>query len=103
MASDLIRKADLLKRIDEWQQVLTPRFELRDGIIFDTLESVNWHIDDMPTVDAVEVVHGVWIDMREAYNDVPNVKCSICGRVWFGLETDYCPNCGAKMDGASDD
>lgn len=56
-------------------------------------------IEKAPTVDAAPVVHGKWVDMRESYNDVPNVKCSACGEVWYGLETNYCPNCGAKMDG----
>jgi hypothetical protein len=45
-----------------------------------------------PTVDAVEVVHGRFVDG----------ECTICG--WLGDCVDtpyynYCPNCGAKMDG----
>ena len=53
-----------------------------------------------PTVDAVEVVHGRWED---AY-DGDGYVCSICGSDFCVLlnETDrfnYCPNCGAKMDG----
>ena len=51
-----------------------------------------------PTVDAVEVVHGRWID------EYPYVRCSECNAEWFNCRTDndpkifyYCPNCGTDM------
>lgn len=54
-----------------------------------------------PTVDAVEVVHGRWeevTDQDEIVGEMDFYKCSVCGKLrWF--ETNYCPNCGAKMDG----
>ena len=46
-----------------------------------------------PTVDAVEVVHGEWIEYG-----LRNPQCSMCKK--FNCETSrFCPNCGAKMDG----
>ena len=60
-------------------------------------------IDAMPTVDAVEVVHGEWI--RNEDDECYWYTCSECAeypmRDRWGEEklTDYCPNCGAKMDG----
>ena len=32
-------------------------------------------------------------------------KCSVCGseRAWYGNNPPYCPDCGAKMEGADDD
>ena len=57
----------------------------------------------MPTVDAKPVVHGRWVDKREKMWDlerpvVIGCQCSVCG--FFGCEEfNYCPNCGAKMDG----
>ena len=57
-------------------------------------------ISNAPTVDAVEVVHGRWV------NEYPYVRCSECNAEWFNSRTDnepmlfyFCPNCGAKMDG----
>lgn len=57
-------------------------------------------IADAPTVDAVEVVHGRWVD-----NGVCGYKwafyCSKCGYIDgypFNDRHNYCPNCGAKMD-----
>ena len=51
-------------------------------------------LERMPTIDAVEVVHGEWIE------DINLVKCSVCReKHYFGERWNYCPNCGAKMDG----
>ena len=58
-------------------------------------------IASQKTVDAVEVVHGYNID-----EDTPSLfECSIChwscSDTYYGDTADYnyCPNCGAKMDG----
>ena len=54
-----------------------------------------------PTVDAVEVVHGQWNEVEDQ-DEMVFYKCSVCGKLrWF--ETNYCPNCGAKMDGDGND
>ena len=59
-------------------------------------------IQKMPTVDAVEVVHGQW-----EKSEIPNEEfcCSVCGGAcWYYdvaknvAKSSYCPNCGAKMD-----
>ena len=52
-------------------------------------------INDAPTVDAVEVVHGRWEEPYPLY-----LVCSECGTAYVKYEKyNYCPNCGAKMDG----
>ena len=51
-------------------------------------------IDEQPTVDAVPVRHGKWVEYPIA--DGMN-QCSECGMLRFGC-SNYCPNCGAKMD-----
>ena len=56
-------------------------------------------IDDQPTVDAVEVVHGEWVVCGDG-EYVP-FMCSACGKTtsWYHAQTaNYCPNCGAKME-----
>lgn len=57
-------------------------------------------IDEQPTVDAVEVVHGRWIYEPVEFTYEKDIKCSICGS-YAEHATNYCPNCGAKMDGCS--
>ena len=70
-------------------------------------------IQNAPTVDAVEVVHGRWVDEFEGKYANPKYICSNCTLQALKKEkmdvlgnwhteqalTDYCPNCGAKMDG----
>ena len=65
-------------------------------------DSVMRKIANAPTVDAVEVVHGRWLDYSTiAFTE----KCSVCGFCVPWKEDgrlnryNYCPNCGAKMDG----
>jgi Zn finger protein HypA/HybF involved in hydrogenase expression len=58
-----------------------------------------------PTVDAVEVVHGEWSTIEDDYVGLVALQCSKCNEeYWFEEELptksyNYCPNCGAKMDG----
>ena len=51
----------------------------------------------------VEVVHEKWIRPTKISGrnfDIPH--CSACHEVPCGAEGNYCPNCGAKMDGGAD-
>lgn len=56
----------------------------------------------IPAVDVVEVRHGKWI--RDSLTG--HISCSNCKMTAPGdceledfYESDFCPNCGAKMDG----
>ena len=68
-------------------------------------------IKRFPTADVAPVVHGRWISWEKAENFVPSPdrhECSVCHDAaqvlvnGFELLSDYCPNCGAKMDGGGD-
>lgn len=61
-------------------------------------------IDNLPEVDAKPVVYGHWILPNEKDIAIACI-CSNCGWISCVCESDvygmpYCPNCGAKMDGA---
>ena len=58
-------------------------------------------VQAMPTVDAVEVVHGRWIDNVDENGFLCNawLTCSVCRGQNWSKKPNYCPNCGAKMDG----
>ena len=56
--------------------------------------------DNFPTVDAVPVKHGKWIQRTEYIDDMgfTGCRCSECN-YWKPMgEWHYCPNCGARMD-----
>ena len=57
-------------------------------------------VDSIPAADVAPVVHGRWeFDKVEM-----EVYCSVCGHnapigMSSYIRTNYCPNCGARMDG----
>jgi len=55
-------------------------------------------VDQQPTVDAVPVRHGKWIDRNGAIVAPfwERYECSECGA--RSDNSNYCPNCGARMD-----
>ena len=72
--------------------------------------NVKFDIENFPNADVAPVRHGQWIPLTECANE--GVYCSICKKkVWKSdyaqcskksrnkLKSNYCPNCGAKMDG----
>lgn len=68
--------------------------------------SINRIINMLPTVDAVEVKHGHWINksiIKPPFADY-RFECSECGCIFYHAGIDsfaYCPFCGAKMDGGT--
>ena len=61
-------------------------------------------IEDAPTIDAEPVKHGKWLT-TDAYPH--HLYCSACYKTYLAnnewldtldVPTNYCPNCGAKMD-----
>lgn len=71
------------------------------GYYTDTIQAV---LNQTKKVDAVEVVHGRNLDA-----DTPSLfECSVChwccSDTYYGDTADYnyCPNCGAKMDGGNE-
>ena len=60
-------------------------------------------IDNVPAVDAVEVVHAEWGEIYTCHGErLWGYKCSQC-EVDNSKKSNYCPNCGAKMDGGNED
>ena len=65
------------------------------------IESVLEYAENLPVADVVPVVHARWVQIDD---DV--FACSHCRADWVfseatpeEMELDYCPRCGAKMDG----
>ena len=70
------------------------------------LDYIDIIIDEQPTVDAVEVVHGRWNKRDWRGISVPGfMACSACnvmiprpdGNRYCLYKLRYCPNCGADM------
>ena len=72
--------------------------ELNDTDIFDTYNDYSMvfdTIDNFPTANVAPVRHGHWIECNYGLT----FECSECKYPTEYSLTDYCPNCGAKMDG----
>lgn len=59
-----------------------------------------------PAADVAPVVHGRWKYIPQTLHTLSQLRCSFCG--WWSLDPsidgayNYCPHCGAKMDGGTD-
>ena len=71
---------------------------LQDSDLFNTTERQLRAIRELPAADVAEVVHGRWIWNEEGEIDWEQFyRCSNCGDKEY-WESNFCPNCGAKMD-----
>jgi hypothetical protein len=61
-----------------------------------TDEEIEYTLKKIPAANVVEVRHGYWIDVST--ETLYRLKCSLCGNARLGKNTNYCCNCGAKMD-----
>lgn len=98
---ELIDKAKVLKYLTPRIKTETPYGEGYNKALEDSAALVAL----MPTIEP-EVRHGRWI----AHDVIENMKCSECGeeyRMPFDFNANvypynFCPNCGAKMNGGAD-
>lgn len=84
-------------------------FERLNSYYGDAWRDAQKEIDEAPTVDAVPVRHGRWLNKRygvkfdgHSYPFRTIGTCSECHETSCDAG-DYCPNCGAKMDGKGEE
>lgn len=97
--AEYIKREALLLRIDCHG---TNKFGMLD-------EDIRAFVKAQPAADVAPVVHARWIHSR--YEDCSEqfelVKCSQCNHEAYAMAFyvrggNYCPACGAKMDGGAD-
>ena len=58
----------------------------------------------MPAADVAPVRHGRWLGSKhKIFSNTYDYVCSKCGCDYALAKYNYCPNCGAKMDGVDDE
>lgn len=77
---------------------------LKNPYLFNITPRIFEIISEIPAADVAPVVHARWVQIDD---DV--FACSHCRADWVFSEAtpkemklDYCPQCGAKMDGTAD-
>ena len=106
------RLIDANELMDEFRRYMVERYDKGKCVSGENCKTCEngclWRkvVNKAPTVDAVEVVHGRWDDTgRYIFPDGSiAVRCTECGCALNMGEFEkyywnYCPNCGAKMDG----
>ena len=99
--SDYIERQKAVKAIGE---EYIPRTDFERGMV-SQLSCDKEKIKALPSADVAPVVHGRWIDEDPAFAEY-SANCSVCGyeidvhdeRGYFN----FCPYCGAKMDGGDE-
>ena len=76
-----------------------------------TLERIKPYLEDIETqfMDILKsTMHGIWIPEEDFDGDI-HYECSACGESWSTIDgtpaennMNYCPQCGAKMDGGQE-
>ena len=103
MAEYIEREAVLqkVKKLQETDPAVIGKKQFADGY-FTGLDELEIILRGTSAADAVEVVHGRWdkpsqYGLNHKFNHL-GVVCSACASYCDNLYN-YCPNCGAKMDG----
>lgn len=79
--------------VDAIAEIMATGFVEDRFILPHELQDLQDELEALPTADVAPVVHGRWQKVKPVH-----YKCSVCGINTGGFSSNYCPNCGAKMD-----
>lgn len=95
--TDYIRREDAIK--------IAERYGLANGSVLGRhtglADCIASEILSLPAADVAEVVHGEWVTHYRSGTPVAKGYVSTCCDMWNNRKNDYCPNCGARMDGGN--
>ena len=78
---------------------------LADGSFVMTVEQIKFFLGQQPNIDPLKQGHWNLVSRQNIWDDLVDVyECSECKKYTTNgrgntSPTDYCPNCGARMDG----
>ena len=72
------------------------------GIYADAYNDLAEDFYSIPAADVAPVVHGRWVTHYRSGTTVAEGYVSTCCDMWNNRKSDYCPNCGAKMNGGNE-
>lgn len=86
----------------EWRdETQDEEIKIRAEQAFGTFIECALRVKNAPTIEAEPVRHGRWIN--GVSRGMPSIYCSECGSTKETIcESDYCPDCGARMDGGAE-
>ncbi len=106
--AEYIKREALREILDGWRDA---HADVDDVHGCGLLEDVICEVDAQTAADVAPVVHGLWEKEPSSFwRWTPSgavavaratYRCGLCGR-GTAVKSNYCPNCGAKMDGGAD-
>ena len=99
-----MKKSDVIAYIRKEAKEAQSAFEElggESGIIAEAFEDLAKELEDFPATDVAPVRHGEWLLRHEGHGHY--WECSVCHTnpcIYVTKDTKFCPNCGARMDGA---
>ena len=87
--AEYIEREAILREIERRESLM-----VGDNLV--SVDAMKSFIKNRPAADVAPVLHGRWVASHDEF-----CTCSLCKYpVYVGWnQTNYCPNCGAKMDG----
>ena len=98
-----MKKSDVIAYIRKEAKEAQSAFEElggESGIIAEAFEDLANELEDFPATDVAPVRHGRWVTHYRSGTTVAEGYVSTCCDMWNNRKCDFCPNCGARMDGA---
>ena len=101
MADEYIRRDDFIQYLEKCKKGAAVT-----NLVWAAIMAIERDVRDMPAADVAEVVHEKWLPDR--WPSWPHRECSRC-KIMIPRTKEvadqywqYCPNCGAKMDGGNE-
>ena len=97
-ANDYLRRGDVLSRFTYYQGDRIPEVDVDNHQTTISFRDAKRVIREVSAADVRQVVHAWWALRPTIMGDIS--FCSECG--FSAVQTNFCPNCGAQMDGTEE-
>ena len=101
MADEYIRRDDFIQHLEKCKKGAAVT-----NIVWAAIMAIERDVRDMPAADVAPVVHEKWL--LDRWPSWPHRECSRC-KIMIPRTKEvpdpywqYCPNCGARMDGGAE-
>lgn len=95
--AEYIEREALCKILENWRDA---HADVDDEQGCGLLEDVILAVDAQPAANVAPVVRGRWVRHYRSGTPVAEGYVSTCCDMWNNRKSDYCPSCGAIMEGS---
>ena len=106
--AEYIKREAAIAIIEEKQKELCPVGRYGRGYVYgsdrekyDAWDEIIDALENIPSADVAPVVHGRWVTHYRSGTPVAEGYVSTCCDMWNNHKSNYCPHCGAIMDGGN--